>query len=135
MQLCIAPPTLSAKNAERRITHSCTNLGRDPRDTDLQRIVWQSEEDNVARHYQLLTVTYGTSCAPYLAIRTLLQLAEDEGSRFPLAKQALRSDTYVDDIVTGAEDIPSACKLRDQLIQMLQAGGFPLNKVFISPFP
>ena len=113
----------------------CTDIGQmyrqimiDPRDTDWQRIVWQSEEDGPIRHYQLLTVTYGMSCAPYLAIRTLKRLVEDEGSAFPLAKEVLLSDTYVDDIVSGAEDLPSALLLQDQRRKLLRSGRFPLRK-------
>ena len=113
----------------------CTDIGQMYRqiriheqDVDLQRIVWQSEEDSSAHHFELLTVTYGMSCAPYLAIRTLRQLAEDEGRRFRLAREALLSDTYVDDIVTGADDVSSAITLRDQLVHLLKLGGFPLGK-------
>ncbi|XP_015189927.1 PREDICTED: uncharacterized protein LOC107073745, partial [Polistes dominula] len=50
-----------------------------PDDQDLQRIVWVNEQQ-VESHFQLTTVTYGTKSAPFLAVRTLLQLAEDEGS-------------------------------------------------------
>ena len=60
----------------------CTDIGQMYRqirihehDVDLQRIVWQSEEDSSAHHFELLTVTYGMSCSPFLAIRTLRQLA------------------------------------------------------------
>ena len=87
----------------------CTDIGRMCRqiwiheqDADLQRIVWQSEEDASEHHYELLTVTYGMSCAP------LRQLAEDEGGKFPLARETHLSDTYVDDIVTEADDVSSA---------------------------
>ena len=79
-------------------------------------------------HYQLLTVTYGMACAPYLAIRTLRQLAADEGSRFPGAQKAIYNDTYVDDIVTGADDTSAAVALRDELMSLLKSGGFPLRK-------
>ena len=36
---------------------------------------------------------YGTSSAPYLAIRPLLKLGEQDGSSFPLAAAALQIDT------------------------------------------
>ncbi|XP_011699594.1 PREDICTED: uncharacterized protein LOC105456915 [Wasmannia auropunctata] len=57
-----------------------------PEDRDLQRILWGTEE--VTEH-QLNTVTYGLACAPFLAIRVLRQLADDEGDRFPLADAAV----------------------------------------------
>ena len=45
-----------------------------------------------------------------------------------MAQEALLSDTYVDDIVTGADDVSSAITLRDQLAHLLKLGGFPLKK-------
>ncbi|GFQ88441.1 integrase catalytic domain-containing protein [Trichonephila clavata] len=82
---------------------------------DLQRILWKvgSEEEIVT--YRLKTVTYGMSNAPFLAIRTLQQLAKDEKTRFPLASEALLNDTYMDDIVSGAPDIETARRLQSEL--------------------
>ncbi|XP_062714097.1 uncharacterized protein LOC134290889 [Aedes albopictus] len=48
-------------------------------DQPLTRIVWRDHPDLPLKIYQLLTVTYGTSCAPFLAVRTLQKLADDEG--------------------------------------------------------
>ncbi|XP_018392384.1 PREDICTED: uncharacterized protein LOC108771563, partial [Cyphomyrmex costatus] len=55
-----------------------------PDDQDLQRIFWHDANEQVIS-YRLTTVTYGLSCAPFLAFRTLQQLIEDEGHRFPKA--------------------------------------------------
>lgn len=60
-------------------------------DWDLQRIIWIDDQLNMIP-YQLTTVTYGTRSAPFLAIRSLLQLVEDEGHRFPLAIHSLKAD-------------------------------------------
>ncbi|XP_062535559.1 uncharacterized protein LOC134204764 [Armigeres subalbatus] len=57
----------------------------DPRDTSVQLIVWKSSPDQPMETYELKIVTYGTASAPFLATRVLNQLAEDEGSNFPLA--------------------------------------------------
>lgn len=100
----------------------------DPADLDFQRIVWKRPQEHQVAHFQLLTLTYGMSCAPYLAIRTLKQLAEDEGARYPEAARVLLNDAYVDDILTGAPDLTSARILQVQLIQMLKSGGFHLRK-------
>ncbi|GFW47584.1 integrase catalytic domain-containing protein [Trichonephila clavipes] len=51
------------------------------------------------------TITYGTVSAPYLATRTLKQLAMDEANNFPLAAPVLLSDCYMDDILSGSESI------------------------------
>lgn len=55
--------------------------------------------------YRLLTVTYGTAAAPFLANRVLKQLALDEGMKYPLAVSILKDNVYVDDLMFGAEDI------------------------------
>jgi len=57
------------------------------------------------RDFRLLTVTYGTTSAPYLALRTLLQLADDEEHRYPLDSRTIRENAYVDDILSGGDAI------------------------------
>uniref|UniRef100_A0ABD2WA11 Reverse transcriptase domain-containing protein n=1 Tax=Trichogramma kaykai TaxID=54128 RepID=A0ABD2WA11_9HYME len=37
-------------------------------------------------------------------------------------------DRYVDDVLSGADDVENALTLRDELIQLMKAGGFPLGK-------
>lgn len=100
----------------------------DERDRDLQRIVWRPTNDVEMRHYRLNTVTYGTSAAPYLAIQTLRQLANDEKHKFPIGAQLTLRDFYVDDILSGSEDIDTAKEAQRQLIDLLQAGQFQLKK-------
>ncbi|GFR20939.1 DUF1758 domain-containing protein [Trichonephila clavata] len=68
------------------------------------------------------------SNAPFLAIRTLQQLAQDEKTRFPLASEALVNDTYMDDIVSGAPDIETARRLQSELQDALQSCGMVLHK-------
>ncbi|XP_011696369.1 PREDICTED: uncharacterized protein LOC105455029 [Wasmannia auropunctata] len=97
-------------------------------DRDLQHILWRTNPTEPIKEYRLNTVTYGLTYAPYLAIRTLRQLADDEEKRFPLAAMVLRRDVYVDDILTGADTLAKARYLRDELIQLCAAGGFPLRK-------
>lgn len=97
-------------------------------DTQLQRIVWSPGPGILMQDYRLLTVTYGTASAPYLALRTLKQLSIDEGAKYPLANQVLQSDFYVDNVLSGAEDETNALAIQNQLRSMLQAGGFTLKK-------
>jgi len=79
-------------------------------------------------NYRLLTVTYGTACAPFLANRVLLQLVDDEGKAFPDAVDIIRHSTYVDDVLFGADDPEKARNIRAQLVALLQRGGFNLRK-------
>ena len=100
----------------------------DSGDEHLQCIIWSPSEEVPAAHYALLTVTYGKSCAPYLALRTLQQLSVDEGGPFPEAVRAIKHELYVDDFLCGAETVVEARQRRDQLIQLLHQGGFELKK-------
>ncbi|KMQ87813.1 hypothetical protein RF55_12812 [Lasius niger] len=99
-----------------------------PEDRDFQRILWRHDASGSVHEYKLNTVTYGLACAPFLAIRTLRQLADDEGSRNPHAATALRRDCYVDDIVSGADTLSDAIAKQIGLRDICTAGGFPLRK-------
>ncbi|KMQ87989.1 hypothetical protein RF55_12602, partial [Lasius niger] len=97
-------------------------------DRDLQRILWRSDVRQEMSEFQLNTVTYGLACAPFLAVRTLRQLAEDDADRFPRGSSVLLRDVYVDDVLTGADTIDEALKIQTELLQLCKAGGFPLRK-------
>ncbi|KMQ88248.1 bel12-ag transposon polyprotein [Lasius niger] len=99
-----------------------------PEDTNLQRILWRKDQEHPLKDYRLTTVTYGTTCAPYLALRVLRQLAEDERSRFPLGAKIIESHSYVDDIFAGADTVQQVKKARQELSDILSTGGFPLSK-------
>lgn len=99
-----------------------------PSQRDFLRILWIDENTKNPITFRLKTVTYGTTSAPYLAIRTLKQLALDEASSFPLASEITLRDFYMDDVLSGAKDIESARILQHQLIKMLKRGGMDLHK-------
>lgn len=98
-------------------------------DRDLQRIVWRNDNNVEIAEFKLNTVTYGLACAPFLALRSLQQLARDEAGRFPVGSMVLLNDVYVDDVLTGAETIGEAQELQNQVSQLCMAGGFPLKKM------
>ncbi|UYV83512.1 hypothetical protein LAZ67_23001282 [Cordylochernes scorpioides] len=99
-----------------------------PEDADYQRILWRPSPEEPVVDYRLLTVTYGTTSAPFLAMRTLQQLAEDEGHNYPEASRVTLNDFYVDDLLTGAQTIAEAKELIDQLKDLMKKGGFHLRK-------
>ncbi|XP_026467748.1 uncharacterized protein LOC113371335 [Ctenocephalides felis] len=95
---------------------------------NLQRILWRENIHDKIKCFNLSTVTYGTACAPYLAIRWLNQLVLDEGESFPSASRAVQHDCYVDDIISGANSLEEAIKLKEELIQLFNRGNFQLHK-------
>ncbi|XP_037816904.1 uncharacterized protein LOC119607172 [Lucilia sericata] len=106
-----------------------------------QQILWRKSANSDINIYKLSTVTYGTTSAPFLSMRVLHQLAEDETENYPTASKVLISDTYVDDIISGADSYDEAILLQQQLSKMLKKGGFTLRKwisndrQFISSIP
>lgn len=93
-----------------------------------QKILWNSDFSSSPHIYQLNTVTYGTTSAPFLAMRTLKQLVNDEGAEYPEAARVLTADTFVDDIITGSETIQMASILKSQLVDLLSTAGMELRK-------
>ncbi|XP_055622493.1 uncharacterized protein LOC129766063 [Toxorhynchites rutilus septentrionalis] len=78
--------------------------------------------------YELQTVTYGTASAPYLAAKTLQQIAKDHEHLYPTAVEAVIEDFYVDDLLSGASNVESAITLRKEITAMLNSAGFTLKK-------
>ncbi|XP_055848250.1 uncharacterized protein LOC129913542 [Episyrphus balteatus] len=97
-------------------------------DTDFQRIVWRKSPTEPVQHFRLHTVTYGTSCAPFLAVRVLEQLARDYRDEFPIASDIILNDFYVDDVVSGGDTLSEATFKRDSLIKLLEKCGMRLSK-------
>ncbi|XP_063377545.1 uncharacterized protein LOC134664729 [Cydia fagiglandana] len=96
--------------------------------TDLQRIVWRDTPSEKIESYKLLTVTFGTAAAPYLAVRTLNQLADDEAHIYPRAASIVKNSFYMDDLMTGHEDKSEIKKLCQDINCLLKAGGFEMQK-------
>ncbi|XP_024888613.1 uncharacterized protein LOC112465335 [Temnothorax curvispinosus] len=99
-----------------------------PSQTHLQRILWRDNADSSVKTYELITVTYGTSSASYLATRCLKHLAELFRTDFPVGSKHVERDFYVDDILTGADTIENAKRIRDEVVQLLRLGAFQLSK-------
>nr|CAH7749573.1 unnamed protein product [Callosobruchus chinensis] len=100
----------------------------DENQRDLQRIVWRKNETDEIGHYRLNTVTYGTASASFLAVRSLQQVAHEHHESYPHAAEAILSDFYVDDLITGANDIESTINLKHDISILLDSYGFPLRK-------
>ncbi|XP_011858578.1 PREDICTED: uncharacterized protein LOC105556116 [Vollenhovia emeryi] len=99
-----------------------------PDDRDFQRILWRFSLDEPVGEYRLNTVIYGQGCATYLAVRCLRQLAMEQLEKYPLASSAILNDTYVDDIISGADTVDAARALQEQLSSLLREGGFEAHK-------
>ncbi|XP_075157757.1 uncharacterized protein LOC142231024 [Haematobia irritans] len=99
-----------------------------PDHTRFQKILFRESTEDHVGDFELKTVTFGVTCAPYLAMRTLLRLADDEEDRFPIGAQCLRECLYVDDALVGANTVEEGRVAQRQLIDILQSAGFELRK-------
>ncbi|XP_039311874.1 uncharacterized protein LOC105204988 [Solenopsis invicta] len=95
-------------------------------DRRYQRILWR--KNGKIKTFQLNTLTFGIASSPFLAIRTIQKLADDERSSYPRAAEVIESHLYVDDLLTGTETIDEARKLRDDIISLLALGGFSIRQ-------
>lgn len=98
-----------------------------PDQRNFQRILWRFSADQPVMDFQLNTVTFGVSCSPFLAIRTLLHLAS-EHKDLPLASQIIKKSVFVDDVVTGSNSFEEAIHIKDEIIELLGRAGFEARK-------
>lgn len=106
--------------------YRCIMLTEDER--KYQRVFWRAEPNEKLECYELQTVTYGTTSAPYLAVRCLIQLAMDYKDIFPEACAIIRKDFYMDDLLTGCDRLDDVMRMQGEISQILSSAGFQLRK-------
>ena len=87
-------------------------------DRDLHRFVWRSESDGILIDYRMTRVTFGVSASSFAANMAVKQNAADLVHKFPLAAKAVEKSFYVDDGLTGADDVQTASLLQRQLQEL-----------------
>ncbi|XP_057662504.1 uncharacterized protein LOC130897587 [Diorhabda carinulata] len=98
-----------------------------PKDLFLQNILWRDSAKEPLKCIELQTITYGMNCSPFLSTRVLNEIASTN-KHLPLASDAVLTQTYVDDILTGCDSTESLEKLYLELKSMLEPAGFHLHK-------
>ena len=97
-------------------------------DQKFQKILWRQSADQPLSHYKLTTVTYGTVCAPFLAMKVLRHHASLYKYEYPLAFELLTKRTYMDDIFAGSNSIEKLINIKEEIIKVMKLGGFELKK-------
>ena len=98
-----------------------------PDDRDYHRFLMQSSSGQLI-DWRMTRLTFGVASSPFLATQTLRQLADDYQGEFPEAAQVVRSCFYVDDCLTGTDNLQHAQQLRSALNTLLSRGGMNLRK-------
>ncbi|XP_073961651.1 uncharacterized protein [Choristoneura fumiferana] len=97
-------------------------------DSDLQRLLWRNNTKDPIQEYRLLRVTFGTASAPYLAVKTLQRVSDDEGRHHPEATKTIKEDFYMDDLMSGQDSLEEAVDVAKTIADILKKGGFDLQK-------
>lgn len=103
-------------------------------DSKLQKILWRYNLEEPMKEYELTTLTYGTTPASFIAMKCLDVIAQDIKNEFPDAARAIKSNFYMDDLMTGANTIDAAIELQEQIHSSLLKYCFPLRK-YVSNSP
>lgn len=93
-----------------------------------QHILWQPSPHLELVEYELNTVTYDVNCAPFLALSVLQEVADVNCRSSTRSCDALRHQTYVDEICYGADTAVEALSVQAELISVLAGAGFELCK-------
>lgn len=96
-------------------------------DRKYQLILWRTSPQEPIKCYQLCTVTYGITSAPYLAIKALRRAVE-AATTATKATDVITKNMYVDDVMSGADTVRDALELQDRVRTILSSAGFHLRK-------
>lgn len=99
-----------------------------PAHADLQTILWQRPGADTVEEYKLLTATFGTSSAPFQAIRAIHEIGERIKHENAQLANMIQSCFYVDDFLNSFETIEHASNVRSELTKVLAEYGFNLRK-------
>ncbi|XP_026741397.1 uncharacterized protein LOC113503566 [Trichoplusia ni] len=65
---------------------------------------------------------------PFLAVRSMLQVAYDDGVKYPLAAERILKDDYVNDLMTGCDTTKEGMQIYNQLNELIAKAGFTVQK-------
>lgn len=91
-----------------------------PKHHQYQKIVWRFNETDPIEDFILTRATFGTSCAPFLAMRSLLYIADLHEKSHPIVSKALRNEFYVDDFLSGGFSVNEALEKQTAIRKVLQ---------------
>lgn len=78
--------------------------------------------------YQFNRVCFGLSSSPYHALRTVRQLVEDDGAKYPLASSIVPTSLFMDDLAFSLPSEREAVHASEQLIALFKGAQWDLVK-------
>ncbi|GBP00498.1 hypothetical protein EVAR_1023_1 [Eumeta japonica] len=99
-----------------------------PDDRQYQLLFWRESPSDELVTYELNINTCRLKSSPYIAIRSLFELAEWECHRYLRAAEIIRLNVYVDDVLSGGSSLEDAQSLQTELLELIGVGGYELQK-------
>ncbi|XP_054713575.1 uncharacterized protein LOC129223036 [Uloborus diversus] len=91
-------------------------------------ILWRNSSKSQMQEFKLRTLTYGTASAPFLATRVLQQIEMNCETENPLLSKVILNDFYMDDLLSGVNNISEGIKICSELSELLGSHSFHLRK-------
>ncbi len=109
------------------ITKMFREILLNPNERDWHRFLVRNDSGHI-EDCRMLRLTFGVKSSPFLATQVLRTLAEAHSTSHPRASQAILSEFYVDDVLTGADSDVTAYQLHLELYDLLLQAGMTLRK-------
>ncbi|CAG7818965.1 unnamed protein product [Allacma fusca] len=106
----------------------CLLTGPVKKHQDYFHIIWRAKPNQPVSMYRMKIVPFGVCASPFIACRTLQQLATDEVMKFPMAAEIVKKHFYMDDLMFSIDSVDQALEAQHQLIGMLKTANFELRK-------
>ncbi len=80
-------------------------VGLTEEDEDFHRFLWRSEPKQNVVDYRMTRATFGVATSCFAANMAVKQNAIEHEVQFPLAARVVKEFFYIDDGLTGADDV------------------------------
>ena len=97
-------------------------------DAKCLRFVWRENQSDDLSTYEYTRHLFGAKDLPTCANYALQRTATDNEEEFPVASRIVKRNFYMDDFLYSVENFQEAEFLKQNLISLLQKGGFKLSK-------
>lgn len=113
-------------SADIKMMYRCILI--DESERSFQKILWRENTNDPIIVFNLNTVTYGTSSAPWQATRCLKELADLNREKYPRTAKIIDSCFYMDDLLTSVDSQAEAVEIFHELTEILNSAKFELRK-------
>ena len=93
------------------------------------RILWRDlNQEAPIKVYEATRLIFGDKASPFLAQYVIRQHAERLKEEYPLAAEVCRKFIYMDDAMRSLDEVEVIKRLRRELSELLERGGFKIRK-------